>query len=157
MKTFIDLISEVRKEVNEIFPWDLSDWLEEKRDVVLLDIREPYEVDAMRLENSIAVPRGVLETAVEWGYEETVPELVQAREKEVVVMCRSGNRSLFAAKLLQDMGFHHVFSLKTGIRGWNDDEQPLIKEKDTVVDIDDADEYFAPDVSDEQMDPMRKF
>lgn len=152
-KTFSQLIEAVRGEVNEIFPWDLEEWLQEGRDVLLVDVREPYEYDAMKIRDSILVPRGVLETAAEWGFEETKPVLVEARDRHVVLICRSGNRSIFAAKTLQDMGFKHVYSLKTGLRGWNDSELPLEDPCHTVIDIDDADQYFEAKVNKEQMPP----
>jgi len=152
-KTFTQLIDEARAAVPEIFPWDLEDWLREGKDVLLLDVREPFEYDVMKVKGSLTVPRGVLETAVEWGFEETVPELVQARARDVVVMCRSGNRSLLAGKLLQEMGFEKVHSLQTGLRGWNDNEQALIDESGNAVDIDDGDAFFDTTVLDEQLGP----
>ena len=40
----------------------------------------------MHIKNSFNVPRGVLETACEWNYEETVAQLVESRDKEIVVV-----------------------------------------------------------------------
>ncbi|HEB85495.1 MAG TPA: rhodanese-like domain-containing protein, partial [Gammaproteobacteria bacterium] len=124
MKTFSQLVAESAKNIDEIFPWDL----EEKNDSppILLDIREPYEFDAMHIKDSINVPRGILETACEYDFEETVPELVEARKHEIVVICRSGNRSIFAAEVMLKMGYRNVVSLKTGLRGWVDYELPLV-------------------------------
>ncbi len=153
MKTFTDLIAEHVSEVEELFPWDLVDRLEENPDLLLLDVREPYEFDAMHIRGSINAPRGILEASCEWDYEETIPELVQARDREVVVVCRSGNRSVLAAYTMQRMGYKNVYSLKTGVRGWNDYEQPLENNDGNPVDIDDADEYFTPKVKPEQQRP----
>ena len=58
----------------------------------------------MHIKDSINVPRGILETACEYNFEETVPELVKARDKEIILVCRSGNRSVFAAEVMQQMG-----------------------------------------------------
>ncbi len=153
MKTYTDLVAECLTDVSEIFPWDLAERVEANPDLLLLDIREPYEFDAMHIPNSLNVPRGVLESACEWDYEETVPELVQAREREVVVICRSGYRSVLAAHTMQRMGYKNVCSLKTGVRGWNDFEQPLKDKDGGEVDIDAADEYFAPNVRADQRRP----
>jgi rhodanese-related sulfurtransferase len=49
---------------------------------LVLDIREPYEFDFMLIDGSHNVPRRVLESSCEWDYEETIPELVTARERE---------------------------------------------------------------------------
>lgn len=153
MKTFNQMIEESLQEIEELFPWDLADKLAQNEDVLLLDVREPDEFDALHIEGSISVPRGILETACEWGYDETIPELVQARDKEVIVVCRSGNRSVLAALTMKVMGYQKPVSLKTGVRGWNDFEQPLIDKHGRPVDIDDADEILASRVSPEQMPP----
>ncbi len=148
---FNDLLGEVQKEVDEIFPWDLSDRLGEVSGLLILDVREPYEFEAMHIPRSLLVPRGILETACEYGYEETVPKLVEARCAEIVVVCRSGNRSLLAAHTMKLLGYRHVSSLKTGLRGWNDYEQPLVDGGGTPVSVESADVYFIPRVSDAQL------
>lgn len=153
MKKFNDLVAESAKNVNEIFPWDLEERLNENPSLLLLDVREPYEFAAMHIKNSINVPRGVLETACEYDYEETVAQLVEAREKEVVVACRSGNRSIFACEVMQKMGYQNVVSLKTGLRGWSDYEQPLFDKDGNEVDEDDAIDYFTSHIREDQMAP----
>jgi len=153
MKSYTDLIAECLPEVEELFPWDLAERLKEKPEPLLVDIREPYEYAAMHIEGAINVPRGILESACEWDYEETVPDLVQAREREVIVICRSGYRSVLAAHTMQRMGYKHVKSLKTGMRGWNDFEQPMVDGQGAAVDIDTADEYFTSKIRPEQRRP----
>ncbi|MEW8255705.1 MAG: rhodanese-like domain-containing protein, partial [Candidatus Thiodiazotropha taylori] len=51
------------------------------------------------------------------------------------------------------LGFENVVSLKTGLRGWNDFEQPLVNAEDEAVDIDDADDYFTPNLREDQLSP----
>lgn len=153
MKTFNELVAKSAKNVTEIFPWDLEERLQENPSLLLLDIREPYEFEAMHIKNSINVPRGVLETACEYDYEETVAQLVEARDKEVVVACRSGNRSIFACEVMQKMGYQNVVSLKTGLRGWSDYEQPLFDKDGNEIDEDDAIDYFTSNIREDQMAP----
>ncbi len=153
MKHFTDLIAEHLSEMEEIFPWDLAEKLQQPHPPIVLDVREPYEYNALHIEGSLSVPRGILEAACDWDYDDTVPELAGGREREIVVLCRSGNRSVLAAYTMQQMGFKHVASLKTGIRGWNDFEQPLVDKDGKLVDIDDADELLASKVRPEQRRP----
>lgn len=155
MKRFTELVAETAERVKELFPWDLEEIMQE-REVMLLDVREPAEYEAMHIEGSINVPRGVLETACEYDYEETQPELVEARDKEIVVICRSGNRSVFVCDVMQLMGYTNVSSLKTGLRGWADYEKPLINAKGEAVSEDDADEFFAPNLRLEQLSSTYK-
>ncbi len=151
MKSIDDFINEALKNVNELFPWDLEEAIKSKADILLLDIREPYEFDAMHIMDAINVPRGVLETACDYDYEETVPELVEARECEIVVICRSGKRSVLAADVMQQMGYRRVRSLKTGMRGWSDYEQAMVDTDGKAVDDDAAIEYFTPRLRPEQL------
>ncbi len=153
MKHFNDLIAECLPEVEEIFPWDLEEKLQQENPPLLLDVREANEFDALYIPNSIHVPRGVLESACDWDYDETVPELAGGREREIIVICRSGNRSVLAAHTMIRMGFKNVASLKTGIKGWNDFEQPLIDVAGKEVDIDDADEILASRLREDQKRP----
>ena len=151
MKTFEQLINEALEKVEEIFPWDLAENLERDPGFMLLDVREPYEYAAMHIRGALNAPRGILETACEFNYEETVPELVNAREREIVVICRSGKRSVLVADVMQQMGYRNVKSLKSGMRGWSDDDQEMVDGDGKVVDEDSAIEYFTPRLRPEQM------
>lgn len=151
MKKFLELVQGCLSDVREVMPWDLEERLQENPDLLIVDVREPNEFDAMRIAGSINVPRGILESACEWDYEETIPELVQARDREIVVVCRSGYRSVLAAHSMQVLGYKNVASLKTGLRGWKDNEQPLEDGQRNPVDLDDADVYFTPRLRPEQM------
>jgi len=150
---FTDFIEACRESVPEVFPWDLVEKQEQGETMMLLDVREPYEFQTMHMKGSINVPRGILESAAEWGYEETVPELVEARDERIVIICRAGNRSLLAGKVLQLMGYTRICSLKTGLRGWNDFEQTLVDSAGNEVDMDISDDYFTSRVSEEQLGP----
>lgn len=152
-KNFNDLVDEFGAHVKEVFPWDVLEEIEANPDIILLDVRCPMEFQNMHIKNSINVPRGVLETAVDWGYEQTLPELVEARDNRVIVICRSGKRSVLAAYTLQLMGFSDVVSMKTGLRGWNDSEQELVDPAGMTIDLEDGDIYFLEKVSPEQLGP----
>ncbi|MBW9267898.1 MAG: rhodanese-like domain-containing protein [Candidatus Thiodiazotropha sp. (ex. Lucinisca nassula)] len=153
MKNFLNLISDSLTDVKEIMPWDLEERMQDNPGLLIVDVREPYEYDAMHIEGSLAVPRGILESACEWDYEETVPELVNARQREIIVVCRSGYRSVLAAYSMHVLGYENVVSLKTGLRGWNDYEQPLVDKLGKAVEIEQADDYFTPKLREEQLRP----
>ncbi|MCB1756025.1 MAG: rhodanese-like domain-containing protein [Gammaproteobacteria bacterium] len=139
--------------VRELMPWDLEELLETDAEPLLLDIREPGEFNAMHIPGSLNVPRGVLEAACDYDFDETEPDLVKAREREIIVICRSGNRSVLAAETLTLLGYKDVKSLKTGVRGWNDYEQPLVDGEGQSVSTEDGDEYFTTRLRPEQKTP----
>ena len=153
MKTFAQIVEKIAPHITEMLPWDVEDYLKAHPDTLIVDILETHEYDTMHIKDSLNVPRGILENACEWDFEETEPELVEARHRPIVLVCRSGNRTVLAAHTLQEMGYEQVISLKTGLRGWNDYEQPLQDEAGRSVDLDDADEYFTARLLPEQMKP----
>jgi rhodanese-related sulfurtransferase len=153
MKRFTDLVAACLPDITEVFPWDVADMLEGDAAPLIVDVREADEYHAMHIRDSLLVPRGILEAACEYNYEDTVSELVEARNRNVVLVCRSGNRSALAAHTLQQLGYRHVSSLKTGLRGWNDYELPLVNAEGRMVPIEVADEYFTTRLRPDQRDP----
>ena len=154
MLNYDDLVAESSSRVKEIMPWDLHLWLESGKTPILLDVREPAEFEQIHIAGSINLPRGVLEQGCEWNYDETVPELAAGRNRSVVVICRSGKRSVMAADAMLRLGFIDVVSLKTGIRGWNDCEHPLINAEGEALDADLAEELLAPKLRPDQRFPV---
>lgn len=152
-ETSRSLVAALTDETREIMPWHLAETRATEATPLLLDIRCPDEFAAAHIPGSINVPRGILEIAVDYGYEETVPELVKARDRRIVVLCRSGNRSVLAAHTLRLMGYRNVVSLRTGLRGWNDYEQPLCNIAGRRLDPDRVDELFSAPIAPEKLGP----
>ncbi|MDG2523920.1 rhodanese-like domain-containing protein [Stenotrophomonas sp. HITSZ_GD] len=50
-----------------------------------------------------------------------------AKQKPVVLVCRTGNASTAAAKQLKKAGFEKVYVLEGGIPAWQQAELPLVK------------------------------
>jgi len=76
--------------------------------LVLLDVREPHELEISNLPNAVNIPLGTLAARL--------AELDSARD--MVVFCRSGTRSARALELLASAGFSRVKNLKGGINAW---------------------------------------
>ena len=156
MKRFTELVADTLADITEVFPWDIEEKMNDsEQQPLILDIREPDEFSAMHIQDSLHVPRGILESACEYDYEETVRELVEARDRAIVVACRSGNRSALAAYTMQLLGYRHVSSMKTGLRGWNDYELPLVDAAGKKVPVDVADEFFTTRLRSDQMSPEK--
>ena len=152
-KTFAAQVDAALPHIQEVLPWDLQAMRQANPDLLIVDIREADECATGTIEGSLRVPRGILEAACDWGYSDTCAALAQARAKPVVLVCRSGNRTALAAVTLQQMGFKQVYSLKTGVRGWNDYDLPLVNAAGEQVDGDLAAELLSPAVRPEQMQP----
>ena len=155
MKTFAELVRDLQGAVQEVFPWDVEESISSGATPIILDVREESEFAAMHIADSLNVPRGILETACEYNYEETVKELVEARERDIVIVCRSGNRSVLAAYTMQLLGYTRVSSMKTGLRGWNDYELQLVNTDGKAVSVEQADEFFTTRLRPEQIKPAK--
>jgi rhodanese-related sulfurtransferase len=154
--SYKSLSDKAAEEISEIMPWDLQARLASEPGLMVLDVRERAEFEAAHIKGALNVPRGILEAACEWDYAETEPELVTARQRPIVVVCRSGSRSALAALVMKMIGFDSVASMKLGIKGWNDGELPLVDCRGMHVDADDAAHLIEPKLAPEQVDPARR-
>ncbi len=92
----------------EITAPDLAEKLENGDRPVLLDVREPHEWDIAHLAGAHLIPQGDLPARLH--------ELDSA--DEIVLYCRSGERSARALNLLRDAGFRRLKNLRGGINAW---------------------------------------
>ena len=67
--TYQDMVAEITPQIKEYFPWDIEEKLDAGENILFLDVRENQEYDTMHIDDSLHVPRGILETAVEWDHE----------------------------------------------------------------------------------------
>ncbi|HRY08209.1 MAG TPA: rhodanese-like domain-containing protein [Hyphomicrobiaceae bacterium] len=153
--SFRSLSERAAAQINEIMPWDLQAMLTRQSDLMVLDVRERAEFEAAHIKGALNVPRGILEAACEWDYAETEPELVSARQRPIIIVCRSGNRSALAALVMRAIGYENVASMKLGIKGWNDGDLPLVDCRGVSVDPDDAAHLIEPRLAPEQINPAR--
>jgi rhodanese-related sulfurtransferase len=81
----------------------------------LLDVRTKQEWDDFHIPETAFIPLNELESRVS-----EVP-----RDKNIVVVCRSGNRSREGRNILLDFGFSSVTSMNGGVSGWKDAGYPI--------------------------------
>lgn len=77
---------------------------------IILDVREPMEYAFGHIPGAKLVPFGHLE--------EQLAELEAYKEKNLYVVCRTGNRSDMAAQLLTEKGFSKVKNVVPGMSAW---------------------------------------
>ena len=101
----------------EVSPTDLKAEIDRNGDVLLVDVREPYEVKFA----SFGVPFVHIPLADLPARLKELP-----RERDIVVACRSGSRSAHAARYLRDLGYPRARNLAGGIVAWSNDVDPSI-------------------------------
>ncbi len=82
----------------------------------ILDVREPSEWNEAHIAGATLIPLGELASRVS--------EL--PKDKEIVVVCRSGNRSAQARDLLLNDGFTQVTSMAGGLNQWKAAGNPTV-------------------------------
>jgi len=81
---------------------------------LLLDVREPWELAVCSIEGALGIPMGEIPGAIDR----------LDRERETVVVCHHGMRSLQVAMFLQRSGFSRVVNLSGGVAAWARDVDP---------------------------------
>lgn len=96
------------KGVENISTEDLKEKLRNKN-VQLIDVRTPMEYNQHRIKQFKNIPLQVLRR-----------ELNQLdKDKEVVLICRSGSRSMRAARILKNAGFTNITNVVGGMNHWH--------------------------------------
>ncbi|HET6946030.1 MAG TPA: molybdopterin-synthase adenylyltransferase MoeB, partial [Gaiellaceae bacterium] len=110
MANYRELLQQVKTEIDEVDASRTRELLDSPAPPLLVDVREQDEWSEGHLPGAIHVPRGFLESRIEGA----APD----RSQPVVLYCQSGNRSAFAAKTLEEMGYENVASLSGGFTDW---------------------------------------
>ena len=90
-----------------------------RRDAVVLDVRDAAEYKAGHITNARHVPEGEIEARMK--------ELEKVKARPIIVSCARGNRSMSIANRLRALGFTEVFSLRGGLAAWQQANMPLEK------------------------------
>ena len=124
----MDFVKSAKSVIREVNAEQLKAKLDAGEDMLLVDVRESSEHEQGHIRGAMLVPRGILEAAADPGYPKNVPDLVNARNRQVVLYCATGGRSAMGAAVLQMMGFTNVVSLAGGYGGWEQAGMPVVKE-----------------------------
>jgi rhodanese-related sulfurtransferase len=89
---------------------ELKQKVDKGETINLVDVREPNEFEEVNIGGRL-VPLGKVQTM-------QVEELEDLKDKEVIVYCRSGRRSMLACQILDQMGFKDTYNLDGGILAW---------------------------------------
>jgi sulfur-carrier protein adenylyltransferase/sulfurtransferase len=110
MPTYRELLEQIKAEIEEVDAVRARELLDSSEPPLLVDVREPDEWSEGHVPAAIHVPRGNLESRIE----RAAPD----RARPIVLYCQSGNRSAFAAKTLDELGYENVVSLSGGYTDW---------------------------------------
>ena len=78
----------------------------------LLDVREPHEYAEFNIGAKL-IPLGKIQTM-------QIDEIEDLKEEEVIIYCRSGQRSMLACMFLDTLGFKNTKNLTGGMLAWQE-------------------------------------
>lgn len=96
--------------MNEITIDELHAKMENKETYHHIDVRQPEEFEASRIDGAKLIPLGDLPSRLS--------EIENLKEEFLVVSCKSGGRSSRALMLLEEQGFKNVWNLVGGNDAW---------------------------------------
>jgi rhodanese-related sulfurtransferase len=97
----------------EITVTELSQKLKSDEEFILLDVREPHELDLAKLSDSRLEVTPMSRLAREGP--EALSEAVRSQDATIYVMCHHGNRSARVTEWLAQQGWKNVFNVRGGI------------------------------------------
>jgi molybdopterin/thiamine biosynthesis adenylyltransferase len=97
---------------------------------LLIDVREDHERAAGTPAGAVGVPRAALA--------ERIAALAPQPEREILLICGSGQRSRLAAQTLRALGYRRVASVGGGCRRWREEHLPFAE---ATLDADAAERY----------------
>ena len=101
----------------DITPTELNEKITRGEDLVLVDVREPYEWQTGHIESAQHIPLSQVARRLD-----EIP-----RDRDVVMICRSGARSAHAQQFLKQSGYTRVKNLVGGMQRWARDVDPKVR------------------------------
>lgn len=93
--------------MHEISPQELKQQLADNKDILLIDIREEWEREAYNI-GGLHIPMGDIPARLN-----EIP-----KDREVVLYCEKGIRSVIAIQRLQTIGYDNLYNLSGGMKAW---------------------------------------
>lgn len=97
----------------------------DQQSVTLIDVREPGEFAGEHIPGATLVPLSQFDPR----------KIPQSDDTQLVLYCRSGQRSQIAAQKLQEAGFERVYQLSSGIAAWKDAGYPTLKNQNAPISL----------------------
>ena len=118
---FLKLVNEARPAVKEISIDEARERLTKNSQAVLLDVREDHEWEKGHATQAVHLGKGILERDLEAKFPDA--------NREIIMYCGGGYRSVLTAAVAQKMGYRNVYSLKGGYKGLLQAQWPMKNEE----------------------------
>jgi rhodanese-related sulfurtransferase len=99
----------------QVDPRDVHSWLERGEDFSFIDVRTPDEWELAKIPSAELL-----------DYNDSGRYMDLPKDRKIVFMCKTGQRSLDVAAYFKGHGFQQVFSMRGGMEAWSRDVDPTI-------------------------------
>jgi rhodanese-related sulfurtransferase len=106
---FLKMVEGAKPYVKELTIEQAKERLARNQDAVLVDVREDAEWEKDHAAEAVHLGKGVLERDIE--------QMFPQQDKELIMYCGGGYRSILTAAAAQEMGYRNVYSLIGGYKG----------------------------------------
>ena len=110
-------LAEAKAKIVEVTPQQVKADVDAGKPVILLDVRDSVEYDAGHLPKAMNISRGLLEFKI--------GRMLQDKNANIVVYCRTDARSALATAVLQEMGYTNVKNMKGAFKAWGQAGYPI--------------------------------
>ena len=112
------LVSRLLRQTKEVGTMEAVQLIN-RRDAVVLDVRETGDFEAGHIANARHIPEAQVN--------ERIRELEKFKARPIIVSCRTGTRAPTIAGVLRKRGFQEAVALRGGIAAWQQSGMPLPK------------------------------
>jgi rhodanese-related sulfurtransferase len=106
---FLKIVNEARPRVKEMTVEQARERLAQNPNAVLMDVREDLEWAKGHAAEAVHLGKGILERDLEEKFPDS--------DREIIMYCGGGYRSVLTAEVAQRMGYRNVHSLIEGYKG----------------------------------------
>ena len=118
-KTLEQIVQEAKAAINEVSAAEVKKMIDNKEDIILLDVRDKEEYEPEHIPRAINISRGTLELKSNL--------IIPDKTKKIVVYCGIDRRSPLATKTLNDFGYKKAINMVGGLKAWKEAGYPLAK------------------------------
>ncbi len=118
-KTLEQIVQEAKAAINEVSIAEVKKMIDNKEDIILLDVRDKEEYETEHIPGAINISRGTLELKSNL--------IIPDKTKKIIVYCGIDRRGPLATKTLNDFGYKKAINMVGGLKAWKEAGYPVAK------------------------------
>lgn len=118
-KTPEQIVREAKAAINEVSIDEVKKMIDNKENIILLDVRDSEEYETGHIPGAINISRGSLDFKVHL--------IIPDKNTKIIVYCGLDLRSPLATKSLNDLGYKKAVNMIGGLKAWKEAGYPVLK------------------------------